>query len=115
MRPIMLGIFAAFFFAITFILNRSMDLAGGSWIWSASLRYFFMVPFLVLIVMGRKNFKPLLLEMKKQPGIWFLWSTVGFGFFYAPICFSACFRDDTSKFTFLDCIINLWLHNCRSA
>ena len=91
MRPIMLGIFAAFFFAITFILNRSMDLAGGSWIWSASLRYFFMVPFLVLIVMGRKNLKPLLLEMKKQPGIWFLWSTVGFGFFYAPICFSAGF------------------------
>ncbi|MEH7546580.1 MULTISPECIES: DMT family transporter [Bacillaceae] len=91
MRPIMLGIFAAFFFAITFILNRSMDLAGGSWIWSASLRYFFMVPFLVLIVIGRKNFKPLLLEMKKQPGIWILWSTIGFGFFYAPICFSAAY------------------------
>ncbi|MEH7097035.1 DMT family transporter [Neobacillus vireti] len=91
MRPIILGIFAAFFFAITFILNRSMDLAGGSWIWSASLRYFFMVPFLVLIVILRKNFKPLFLEMKKQPGRWLLWSTVGFGFFYAPICFSAAY------------------------
>ncbi|MBT2656158.1 multidrug resistance efflux transporter family protein [Bacillus sp. ISL-18] len=91
MRPIILGIFAAFFFAITFILNRSMDLAGGSWIWSASLRYFFMVPFLVLIVVLRKNLKPLFLEMKKQPGRWFLWSTVGFGLFYAPICFSAAY------------------------
>jgi drug/metabolite transporter (DMT)-like permease len=91
MRPIILGIFAAIFFAVTFILNRAMDLAGGSWIWSASLRYFFMVPFLFLIVMGRKNFKPLWMELKKQPGIWTLWSTVGFGLFYGPICFSAAY------------------------
>src|SRR3954453_3622128 len=74
MRPIILGIFAAFFFAFTFILNRSMDQAGGSWIWSASLRYFFMVPFLFVIVMGRNNLKPLLEEMKKLPGSWLLWS-----------------------------------------
>jgi drug/metabolite transporter (DMT)-like permease len=91
MRPIILGIFAAFFFAFTFILNRSMDQAGGSWIWSASLRYFFMVPFLLLIVMGRKSLKPLLLERKKRPGPWLLWSTVGFGLFYGPICFSAAY------------------------
>ncbi|MFK9092838.1 multidrug resistance efflux transporter family protein [Bacillus salipaludis] len=91
MRPILIGILAAFFFAFTFILNRSMELAGGSWIWSASLRYFFMVPFLFLIVIGRKNLKPLLLEMKQRPGAWFLWSSIGFGLFYAPICFSAAY------------------------
>lgn len=91
MRPIVLGIFAAFFFAFTFILNRSMDQAGGSWIWSASLRYFFMVPFLLMIVMGRKNLKPLLVEMKNHLGTWLLWSSIGFGLFYGPICFSAAF------------------------
>jgi drug/metabolite transporter (DMT)-like permease len=91
MRPIILGIFAAFFFAFTFILNRAMDLAGGSWIWSASLRYFFMIPFLVLLVLLRKNLTPLLLEMKRQPFSWLLWSSVGFGLFYAPICFSAAY------------------------
>ena len=91
MQPIILGILAAFFFAFTFILNRSMDQAGGSWIWSASLRYFFMVPFLLVIVTGRKNLKPLLVEMKNRPGAWFLWSTVGFGLFYGPICFSAAY------------------------
>ncbi|MEH7309181.1 DMT family transporter [Neobacillus drentensis] len=91
MRPIILGIFAAFFFAFTFILNRSMDQAGGSWLWSASLRYYFMVPFLFIIVIGRKNLKPLLYEMKKQPGPWVLWSTIGFGLFYGPICFSAAY------------------------
>jgi drug/metabolite transporter (DMT)-like permease len=91
MRPIILGIFAAFFFAFTFVLNRSMDLAGGSWIWSATLRYFFMVPFLFIIVIVRKNLKPLLVEMKRAPAPWLLWSSVGFGLFYAPICFSASY------------------------
>ncbi|WP_423798764.1 multidrug resistance efflux transporter family protein [Neobacillus sp. SAB-20_R2A] len=91
MRPIILGIFAAFFFAFTFILNRAMDLAGGSWVWSASLRYFFMIPFLLLIVMGRKNFKPLLKELKTAPAKWILWSSIGFGLFYAPLCFSASY------------------------
>jgi drug/metabolite transporter (DMT)-like permease len=91
MRPILLGILAAFFFAFTFIINRSMELDGGSWIWSASLRYFFMIPPLLLLVYGRKNLKPLLVEMKNNPRSWFQWSFVGFGLFYAPICFSAAF------------------------
>ncbi len=91
MRPIIIGIFAAFFFAFTFILNRAMDLAGGSWIWSASLRYFFMIPFLFIIVIARKNLKPLLIELKNQTGSWLLWSSIGFGLFYAPLCFSAAY------------------------
>jgi drug/metabolite transporter (DMT)-like permease len=91
MRPILLGILAAFFFAFTFIINRSMELDGGSWIWSASLRYFFMIPPLLLLVYGRKNLKPLLVEMKNNPRAWLLWSFVGFGLFYGPICFSAAY------------------------
>lgn len=86
-----LGTMAAFFFAFTFIINRSMQLEGGSWIWSASLRYFFMVPFLLLLVYGRKNLKPLILEMRKNPSAWLLWSFIGFGLFYGPICFSAAY------------------------
>ncbi|HLS59711.1 MAG TPA: multidrug resistance efflux transporter family protein, partial [Virgibacillus sp.] len=39
MRAILIGIIAALFFSVTFILNRSMELAGGSWAWSASLRF----------------------------------------------------------------------------
>ncbi|WP_419886944.1 multidrug resistance efflux transporter family protein [Neobacillus niacini] len=91
MRPMILGTMAAFFFAFTFIINRSMELEGGSWIWSASLRYFFMVPFLLLLVYCRKNLKPLLVEMRKNPRAWLLWSFVGFGLFYGPICFSAAY------------------------
>lgn len=91
MRPIILGMLAAFFFAFTFILNRSMELSGGSWIWSASLRYLFMVPFLLIIVLGRRNLKPLFQEMKKRPGSWLLWSFIGFGLFYAPLSFAAAY------------------------
>jgi drug/metabolite transporter (DMT)-like permease len=91
LKSILIGICAAFFFAFTFVLNASMELAGGSWIWSASLRYFFMVPFLLCIVLMRRNVKPLLKEMRKQPGKWVLWSFVGFGLFYAPLCFAAAY------------------------
>ena len=91
MGPILIGILAAFFFAFTFVLNQSMELSGGSWIWSASLRYIFMVPFLLIIVIARKNFKQLLIEMKRAPDTWFLWSFVGFGLFYAPLTYAAAY------------------------
>ena len=91
MKPILLGIFAAFFFAFTFVLNHAMELSGGSWIWSASLRYIFMVPFLLIIVVARKNLRPLLKAMKEQPKTWLLWSFVGFGLFYAPLCFASAY------------------------
>ncbi|MDL5040736.1 DMT family transporter [Heyndrickxia coagulans] len=91
LRPVLLGVCAAFFFAVTFVLNRSMELSGGSWIWSASLRYILMVPFLLVIVLSRKNFKALWAEMKKHPAGWLLWSFTGFVLFYAPLCFSAAY------------------------
>lgn len=91
MKAIIYGILASFFFAFTFVLNRAMDLTGGSWIWSASLRYFFMIPILLLIVGLRGNLRPLFAEMKARPWLWIGWSFVGFGLFYAPICFAAAY------------------------
>lgn len=66
-----------------------MELSGGSWLWSSSLRYFFMVPFLIGIVLFRGNMKELLHELKINPVTWILWSTIGFGLFYAPLTFAA--------------------------
>lgn len=91
MKPVLIGIGAAFFFAFTFVLNASMESSGGHWIWSASLRYFFMVPFLLLIVVSRKNLSNLITEMRKNLMPWFLWSFVGFGLFYAPLCYAAAY------------------------
>jgi drug/metabolite transporter (DMT)-like permease len=91
LQVILIGILASLFFASTFVINRAMDLSGGSWIWSASLRYLFTVPLLLLIVMTRRNMKALIDEMKMQPLSWIVWSTVGFGLFYAPLCFAAAY------------------------
>lgn len=91
MKEIALGILASLFFAVTFILNHAMEMQGGSWLWSASLRYFFMLPFLLVIVFYRKGFSQLSGEMKAQPVGWLLWSFIGFVLFYAPLTFAAAF------------------------
>ncbi|WAH39939.1 multidrug resistance efflux transporter family protein [Alicyclobacillus fastidiosus] len=91
MKAIILGILASFFFAVTFVLNKLMSDAGGSWIWSASLRYLFMLPLLLIIVCARRRFVPLLKEMGRRPWRWAWWSFIGFGLFYAPLCFAAAF------------------------
>lgn len=91
MKATAIGILAALFFSVTFILNRSMELEGGSWIWSASLRFIFMLPMLLIIVGYQKNVKPVILHIRKQPLEWILWSTVGFGLFYAPLAFATIY------------------------
>lgn len=91
MKEILIGIFASMFFAVTFILNRSMELSGGSWIWSSSLRFLFMLPFLFLIVLVRKNWNQVLIEIRKQPFQWILFSFFGFVLFYAPLTYAAAY------------------------
>lgn len=91
MRPILIGLLAALFFSFTFILNRSMELAGGSWVWSASLRFFFMLPILALFVGFRRNLLPVLRHIKSYPIPWVIWSTVGFGLFYAPLTYATIY------------------------
>jgi drug/metabolite transporter (DMT)-like permease len=91
MKEILIGILASVFFAVTFILNRTMELAGGSWLWSSSLRFIFMVPFLVIIVAVRGNGKQLFAEMRNHPFWWLCWSFFGFVLFYAPITYAASY------------------------
>ncbi|MCK1990449.1 multidrug resistance efflux transporter family protein [Lysinibacillus fusiformis] len=91
MKEITIGIVASLFFAVTFILNHAMEMQGGSWLWSASLRYFFMLPFLLIIVFYRRGFSQLSTEIKAQPTAWLLWSFVGFVLFYAPLTYAAAF------------------------
>lgn len=91
MKAIWIGILSSLFFAVTFVLNRSMELAGGSWLWSSSLRYFFMVPFLFVIVARRKGLGIMKKEMAAKPAPFFIWSVVAFVLFYAPLTFSAAY------------------------
>lgn len=88
---IALGILSALFFAVTFVLNRLMSVEGGHWIWSASLRFYWMTSLLLIIVLFRKNLAPLWKEMKQKPLEWVIWSTVGFGVFYSLLTFAAAY------------------------
>ncbi|MBT1704098.1 DMT family transporter [Chryseosolibacter indicus] len=88
---IVLGLLSSLFFAITFVVNRVMSLEGGSWVWSASLRFYWMLPLFLIIVAYRRNFKALIAEIKLDIKQWILWSTVGFGIFYASLTFGAAY------------------------
>lgn len=90
-QTILLGLTASLLFSVTFILNRLMSVEGGSWIWSSSLRFYWMLPFFGAIVWYQGGFKALFLEIRKNAGQWLIWSTVGFGLFYAPLTYAASF------------------------
>lgn len=81
------------FFALTFILNRSMNLGGGYWLWSASLRYLFMLPMLWLLLRRQKAAAAVVKQIRCRPVVWLLWSTVGFGLFYAPLSMASCYGE----------------------
>lgn len=88
---LLLGVSASLFFAVTFVVNRLMSLSGGSWIWSASFRFFWMLPIFLTVVLSRKGFKPLITEIRRNVFQWLLWGTIGFGVFYASLTFAADF------------------------
>ena len=89
------GILASLFFAFTFLLNHSMNLSGGFWMWSACLRYFIMLPILALLLLLRKGngIRPVLNAIRNSPADWLLWSTVGFGLFYLPLTLASVFGE----------------------
>ncbi|MCI0183124.1 MAG: multidrug resistance efflux transporter family protein [Acidibacillus sp.] len=91
MQTVSLGILSSLFFAVTFILNRLMAVTGDSFIWSASLRYVFMIPLLWPLVYFRGGIVTMWNEMMKNPWSWMVWSTVGFGLFYIPLCFASSY------------------------
>lgn len=92
-KALPLGILASLFFAFTFIFNRSMDLAGGYWIWSASLGYLFSLPILYLLVRRGGGLGVVLDQIRARPGQWLLWSTVGFGLFYLPLTMASVYGE----------------------
>lgn len=93
-KLISLGILSGAFFSTTFVLNEVMSLEGGHWVWSASLRYVFMIVFLTLIILFSGGVKQLQSVLKLFYSHWRFWiiaGSIGFGGFYALICFSADF------------------------
>jgi drug/metabolite transporter (DMT)-like permease len=92
LRLMLLGLAAGMFFSSTFIFNRAMSLEGGHWYWSAALRYAYMVLFLGLgirLFKGGAYFRQVLSEFRRHWAFWIVSGSIGFGGFYALICFAA--------------------------
>ncbi|MCK5165195.1 MAG: multidrug resistance efflux transporter family protein [Desulfobacula sp.] len=89
---ISIGLLSGLFFSTTFVLNRMMSLQGGHWLWSASLRYAFMILILagfISLFKGFDTIKGLVRFFFKNWKFWILTGSIGFGGFYSLICFSA--------------------------
>lgn len=93
-RPMLLGLAAGLFFSTTFVLNRAMSLEGGHWYWTAALRYGFMVLLLgigLAAVKGPGYAWRVVMEWRRHWLFWTMSGSIGFGCFYALLCFAADF------------------------
>ena len=87
-----LGVLAAALFSATFVLNRAVSLAGGPWAWTAALRYLDMAVLMtawVALRHGWARLADLLRLLRRRAGFWLVAGGVGFGVFYACICFAS--------------------------
>ena len=94
LKLISIGLLSGLFFSTTFILNRLMSLEGGHWVWSASLRYAFMILFLMgwmVCTRGPATAIGLLAYFFRHWQFWGIAGGIGFGGFYSLLCFSADF------------------------
>lgn len=91
-RLILLGLLAAAFFSATFILNRSMSLSGGHWVWSSSLRFFYMFFLLVGLILvnrGVNYLRDVITIFIRNAKFWLIAGSIGFGIFYSLLCYAA--------------------------
>jgi len=94
LKLISIGVLSGLFFSTTFVLNRMISLDGGHWVWTASLRYLFMLLLLLCWFLLSGNLRLLGELLRLYCRHWLFWTiagTIGFGFFYALISYSAFF------------------------
>jgi len=117
LKLILLGILSGAFFSVTFVLNEMMSISGGHWLWSASIRYFFAILFLFVIIIFQGGIKRVFDLCKLYLENYIFWTiagTIGFGFFYGLLCFAADFSPGwvvaaTWQFTIVSSLIVLML------
>lgn len=91
-RLILLGLLSAAFFSATFILNRSMSLSGGHWVWSSSLRFFYMFFLLISLIFvnrGVNYLRDVITIFIRNAKFWLVAGSIGFGIFYSLLCYAA--------------------------
>jgi drug/metabolite transporter (DMT)-like permease len=93
-RLVALGVLSALFFSSTFVLNRSMSLEGGHWVWTAALRYAWMLLMLtgwLLATGGARGAAAAWASFRGHAVFWTVAGSVGFGAFYALCAFASAY------------------------
>ena len=88
------GLLSSLFFTVTFLINRSISLDGGHWFFLGGLRLVYAIIFFTvgfIIFKGFSYFKLILKEYVDNLLFWTIAGSIGFGFFYSLICYSASF------------------------
>ncbi len=90
-QVIAIGLLGALFFSSTNIINRWINVSGGNWVWTANLRFLFVVfllPIVLLVFSGSSAVKQAWAVYKKN---WLFLSVaggIGYGIFYTTLCFA---------------------------
>ncbi|HEX8276249.1 MAG TPA: multidrug resistance efflux transporter family protein [Longimicrobiaceae bacterium] len=93
-RLVALGVLSALFFSSTFVLNRSMSLEGGHWVWTAALRYAWMLLMLtgwLAATGGARAVAAAWAAFRGHAVFWTVAGSVGFGAFYALCAFASAY------------------------
>lgn len=89
---LVLGLFSSLLFSATFVINKAVSIDGGHWFYSAFLRYFWTIVFLLILLVILKGFgyiKLLIREYVSNIKFWTIAGLSGFGIFYALLCYAA--------------------------
>jgi drug/metabolite transporter (DMT)-like permease len=103
---VLLGLAASSCFSVTFIVNRALGVAGGHWVWTAALRYAWVLLLLSIWFTMRGTIAPILRAFAAHWVFWIVAGSIGVGIFYAPLAYALTFAPGwivacTMQFTIL--------------
>jgi drug/metabolite transporter (DMT)-like permease len=103
---VLCGLLASSCFSVTFIVNRAIGVAGGHWVWTAALRYGWVLLLLSLWFTARWQLGGIVRAFRAHWQFWSLAGTIGVGIFYAPLAYAPTYAPGwvvacTMQFTIL--------------
>jgi drug/metabolite transporter (DMT)-like permease len=87
--PVLLGLVSSLFFSTTFVINRAIGLAGGHWVWTAVLRYAWVLLFLGGFFVVKGTFGQVLAAFRRHWTFWVVAGSIGYGAFYASLSYAS--------------------------
>ena len=89
LAAVALGLVGAMFFSGTFVVNRAIGLAGGHWVWTATLRYAWALALMLPWFLVRGSLGQVLAEFGRHWRFWVVAGSVGYGVFYSGLAYAS--------------------------